>query len=152
MKKLFLIIGLTAITSISYGQQFYSDKNIDPIDGRHVYVSNGDIQFHQFSTTLDSIVCFGINNSYFCSDGMLDVEFAIFVRGEWVKHSIQLYPYNASEWAYQDFLISSNFIQDLIKGSKYIYKYTDAHCSIERGEGSLNGITANFNKVGIPLN
>jgi len=152
MKYQFSLL-LTIASSNLWAQtsQFISGFKDDPIDGIHRYVSNGDLQFHQFSDTPDSVVVFGISNSYFCEDEAFYVQFAIWVNGAWKNSEIVLFPYNASEWAYADFPISDPFIQDLIKGSKYVYRYDDAHCSIERGEGSLSGVTAGFNKARIPL-
>lgn len=148
MKNIILILILLT-SSYGIGQTFYSGQQNNPIDGKHSYVSNNDIQFHQFSDTPDSIVVFGISSPYFCEDSFFDVDFAVMVNGKWNNHVITLYPYNASNWAYVDFHINDPFIQDLIRGSKYIYRYVDAHCSIERGEGSLVGVTTNFKKVGM---
>ncbi len=152
MKYQFVLL-LTIASSNLWAQtgQFVSGAKNDPIDGIHRYVSNGDIQFHQFSDTPDSVVVFGISNSYFCEDGEFPVQFAVWVNGDWKNSEIMLYPYNASEWAYADFSIRDPFIQDLIRGTKYVYRYTNAHCNIERGEGSLSGVTAGFNKAKIPL-
>jgi len=150
--KYFLKLTLLLCGGVVYGQtttSFISEVINDPIDGRHGYVSNGDIAFHQFESTADSMVVFGIYDSYFCEDYFLEVDFAIMVNGKWVNHYVVLTPYNASEWAYSEFNVGNGFILDLIRGSKYIYKYTDAHCSVERGEGSLTGVTAGFKRLGI---
>jgi hypothetical protein len=149
MKYILFFFSLLVLSEVM-SQTFYSDLLNNPIDGQHGFVGNGDIQFHQFSDTPDSVVVFGISDSYFCEDSFFGVEFAIMVNGVWKNHQITLYPYNASEWAYLDFHINDPFIQDLIRGSKYVYKYVDAHCSVERGEGSLAGVTAGFKKAGIP--
>jgi hypothetical protein len=150
MKYILLIFGLL-VSSQVMSQTFYSDFISDPIDGEHGFVGNGDIQFHQFSDTPVSVVVFGISDSYFCEDSFLYVEFAVMVNGVWNNHELMLYPYNTSKWAYLDFHINDPLIQDLIRGSKYVYKYIDAHCSIERGEGSLAGVTAGFKKAEIPI-
>lgn len=150
MKKLMLTMGLAAITAIGFGQTFYGNTTDDPISPKR-YASNGDISFFQFPSTGSTLVCFGINDSYFCEDDNLDVTFAIKVKGDWVKYTIGLHPYNASEWAYRNIPINDEFIQDLIHGTEYVYQYTDAHCSVERGSGSLMGLTKAFIDANIPL-
>jgi hypothetical protein len=150
MKNSLLFLFCAAALSTT-AQTFIADRLESPLDGTHKYVSNGDISFHQFNDTPDSVVVFGVNSAYFCEDSYFWAEFAVWVNNAWVTYEVPLEPYNAAGWAYGDFDISSPFIQDLIRGSKYVYKYTDAHCSIERGEGPLAGVTAGFKRAGIPI-